>query len=85
MTSITIKSKDSKIITDANMLKTKAEFCELGFKTFPSELISEECPFKSPSKIMKWLNKASNVWHLRSTDDKIIEAFQSALLRIKSE
>lgn len=85
MTQITIHSDNDRIITDATMLKIKAEFCKKGIKTFPIDLIAEMCPYKQRALIAKFIKKASNVWHLRSSDKEIIQLFNKALSTIEAE
>lgn len=85
MEEVLIRSNDDGLITDAKVLKFKAEFMALGFKSFPSAIIAKECPYKSPLKITEWVRSAGNVWRGRNRDKIIINAFENALERIKGE
>lgn len=82
---IIISSESDELMLDAEMIKTKADFYSLGFKKFPSDAISEMCPFKTPKKINEWMRRAGSVWRLRNRDKEMIQSFKDCLENLKTE
>lgn len=82
---IIISTNNKNLQLDAEMLRVKAEFMKLGFNTFPSDLIAEECPYTNPKDIASYIKEAGNVWRGRNRNEGIIEDFNNALNRVKKE
>ena len=85
MTETIIKTDSEALQTDAKMLQIKALFYDKGFKGFPRDLVAEYCPFKTPKKVGIWLNKMSNVWHMRSKDKSMVELFKVIIEKTNKE
>ncbi len=86
MREVVIKSSDKRVLMDADILKIKAKFIDLGFRNLPIHLLLEYCPFKKESDINKWKSRVSNIWHGRIMSDAyILSTFNKAYNKIKYE
>jgi len=84
MKQIVINTNNPLIELDARILKVKAGFCDLGFKTFPTSIIEESCEYKTALASQKWLTSMKRAWSLRNRDKNSIEDLEGILEKQKA-
>lgn len=84
MKTITIKSRDKRVITMAQAVKIRNEFVKKGFKTRQQfvavvcQILPEFAPYDKTNRLVAW-------WNFRGVDDALNFQLETVLNQLKAE
>lgn len=80
-----MNKQQEKIELQERVLRVKKRLIKLRVYDYPRNDLQAYTPFKSIKKYAEWDTLASNVWHLRSTDESITIILENLVTELEKD